>query len=317
MKRTFLWIVLFGVVAGGLYYYKVWRDRHVWPAPLASMRDLSPLVRKGPAISWSNETETVEAATPDGLRATNITYFINFIGLRLVHIEPGTFLMRAGEHHPSRRPEIMRVTGRPVTITHGFYLGAFEVTNRQFEKFKKHQRPKYQRGRDGDEHPVQPVTWREAQEFCRWLTIKENCTYRLPTEAEWEYACRAGTRTRTYWGDACWDRNKANLGGLKFDHETWVEDGFEYTAPVGTYPPNPWGLFDMIGNSWEWVSDWYSEHTLKPATDPQGPKTGHCRVFKGGGWSLRIRQANCGSRDGDDPGDLPDIRGFRVLCEAQ
>ena len=299
MKRAILILV---VLLAGVYVWKrAYYDRYVWPAPIASMQDLPPFQVSGAPAVWSNETLQVEVATPDGLRATNITYFINTIGVRLVRIEPGKFLMGEGRQ-ASRRPEVVRTSGRPMTITNGFYLGAFEVTNRQFEQFQKHQRPKYQRGKNGDEHPVEPVTWREAQEFCRWLSVKEGRTYRLPTEAEWEYACRAGTQTRLYWGDAFWDRNKANLGGLKFDHETWVEDGYEYTAPVGMYPPNPWGLFDMIGNTWEWVSDWYG-------------KPGHCRVYKGGNWKLRLRQVNCGSRDGDDPADLPDIRGFRVLCE--
>ncbi len=322
MKRAIVILVVLLLLAGVYVWKKAYYDRYIWPAPVASMQDLPPLDKSGwPKfpVAWSNEALTVEAATPDGLRATQITYFVNSIGLRLVRIALGNFLMPGGAQG-SRRPEIVRASGRPVTISRGFYLGAFEVTNRQFEKFRgphRYHRPKYQRGRSGDEHPVEPVTWRDAQEFCRWLSAKEGRLYRLPTEAEWEYACRAGSQARLYWGDAFWDRNKANLGGSKLDHETWVEDGFAYTAPVGTYPPNAWGLFDTIGNTWEWVSDWYVEKTLDPATDPQGPKAGHCRVYKGGNWKLRIRQANCGSRDGDDPADLPDIRGFRVLCELE
>jgi formylglycine-generating enzyme len=308
-----------GLVVGGLYAYKLWRDHHVWPPPVASMQDLPPLDKTGwpkPPVAWSNDSQTVAVATPDGLRSIPITYHINSIGLKLVRIEPGQSLMGEGRQ-ASRRPDVIRAEGRPVTISHPFYLGAFEVTNAQFEQFHNHKRPAYQRGRKADDHPVEPVTWREAQEFCRWLSAKEGRLYRLPTEAEWEYACRAGTQTHLYWGDEFWDRNKANLGGLKFDHESWKEDGYEYTAPVGMYPPNPWGLFDMVGNSWEWVSDWYAEIPSTPATDPVGPPTSHCRVHKGGGWNLRIRQANSASRDGDDPADLPDIVGFRVLCEAE
>jgi formylglycine-generating enzyme required for sulfatase activity len=321
-RRTFLLLLLLllvAVIGGGLYAYKLWRDHYVWPPAVASMQDLPPLDKSGwakPPVAWSNATETIAVATPEGLRPTPVTYFVNSIGMRLVHIGPGQFLMGEG-HQASRRPDVVQTSGRPVTISRAFYLGAFEVTNRQFEQFKKHQRPKYQHSRNGDEAPIEPVTWRDAQEFCRWLSAKEGRLYRLPTEAEWEYACRAGTQMRLYWGDQFWDRNKANLGGLKFDHESWKDDGYEFTAPVGMYPPNPWALFDMIGNSWEWVSDWYGEIPDAPATDPVGPPSGHCRVHKGGGWSLRIRQANCASRDGDDPGDLPDIVSFRVLCEAE
>ncbi len=318
-RRTLLGVLALIVLAGigaGLYAYILWRRHYVWPPPVASMQDLPPPDKsdwpKSP-VAWSNVTETVLVATPDGLRESRITYFVNSIGMKLVHIAPGAFLMGEGRQ-ASRRPDVVGKEGRPVTLTRGYYLGAFEVTNRQFEQFKKHKRPDYQR-KKSDDHPVEPVTWREAQEFCRWLSAKEGRLYRLPTEAEWEYACRAGTQTRLYWGDAFWDRNKANLGGLKFDHESWKEDGYEYTAPVGMYPPNPWGLFDMIGNAWEWTADWYDEIADSPAADPTGPPTGHCRVHKGGGWSTRTRQANCASRDGDDPGDLPDIVGFRVLCE--
>jgi formylglycine-generating enzyme required for sulfatase activity len=310
-------LLLLAALGGGLYAYKLWRDHYVWPSPVASMQDLPPLDKSGwpkPPVGWSNATETIAVATPDGLHPTPVTYFVNSIGMRLVHIGPGQFLMGEGRQ-ASRRPDVVRTGGRPVTISRAFYLGAFEVTNRQFEQFKKHQRPKYQHGKSAEDHPVEPVTWRDAQEFCRWLSATEGRLYRLPTEAEWEYACRASSQTRLYWGDQFWDRNKANLGGLKFDHESWKDDGYEFTAPVGMYPPNPWGLFDMIGNSWEWVGDWYSEILDSPATDPVGPPTGYCRVHKGGGWSLRVRQANCASRDGDDPGDLPDIVSFRVLCE--
>jgi formylglycine-generating enzyme required for sulfatase activity len=304
VKRAIV-IVLALLSLGGAYVWKhAYYDRYVWPRSAPEMQDLPAFEITGTAAPWSNETLSVEAATPDGLRTIRVTYFINSIGMRLVQISPGTFLMGEKGQQASRRPEIIRAQGKPTTITNGFYLGAFEVTNRQFEQFKNHPRPKYQRGKTGDDHPVEPVTWREAQEFCRWLSLKENRRYRLPAEAEWEYACRAGTQTRLYWGDAFWDRNKANLGGTRLDRETWKDDGYEFTAPVGTYPPNPWGLFDMIGNSWEWVADWY-----------EGNAYGHCRVYKGGNWKLRLRQANCGSRDGDDPADLPDIRGFRVLCE--
>jgi formylglycine-generating enzyme required for sulfatase activity len=291
------------LAAGGYVWKRTWYDRYVWPAPLASMEMPAVGPITGSPVAWSNETLVAEVATPAGLRATNLSYFVNSIGLRLVRVEPGTFRSSHGRAL-SRRPDVARLAGDVVTVSNGFYLGAFEVTNGEFDLFRKHQRPDYQRGKSGNDHPVEPVTWREAQEFCQWLSKRENRRYRLPTEIEWEYACRAGTTTRLYWGDDFWDRNKANLGGLKFDHETWVEDGYEYTAPVGTYPPNAWGLFDMIGNTWEWVADWYDE-------------PGRCRVYKGGNWKLRVRQANCGSRDGDDPADLPDIRGFRVLCELE
>jgi formylglycine-generating enzyme required for sulfatase activity len=211
-------------------------------------------------------------------------------------------------------------TPHEVRITRPFYIGAFEVTNAQYEQFDPQharRRPDYQRGAAGDNHPVDPVTWQDAQRFCRWLSQCEGRVYRLPTEAEWEYACRAGTTNRTYWGDDSHDRTKANLGyGVKAKRLRFAEDGFEFTAPVGSFPPNPWGLYDMIGNAWEWAQDWYRPGTNAPAVDPRGPPTGHCRVAKGGGWNTSLWSVSSALRDGDDPDDLKDARGFRVVCET-
>jgi len=321
--------ILIALVATGvgLYAIKSRRDHTVWPHhPIPWVQDL-PAPDKStwpkPPLAFSNETVSVEVATPDGMRRTNITYFINSIGMRFVRVEAGSFDMGLTDaqaqllntpHHPLHR----------VTITKPFYLAAFETTNHDYEQYdpdhKKH-RPFYQQkgrgARNADQHPVEPVTWQDALEFCRWLSTKDGHTYRLPTEAEWEYACKAGTTTRLYWGDAYWDGTKANVGGMKFDHETWIDDGYEYTAPVGTYPPNPWGLYEMIGNSWEWCQDWFSYLTSGAVTNPVGPATGHFRVYKGGNWSTRWYSIKSCERDGDDAGDIPDIRGFRVLCEDE
>jgi formylglycine-generating enzyme required for sulfatase activity len=327
-QRTFRGLVgllVLGGIGGGLYAVKIRRDHIVWPRrPIPWVQDLPPVGKSAwpkTPVAWSNETVTVQVATPDGLKSTKITYYINSIGMKFVRIEPGTFMMGLTDqqarrlvapHHPLHR----------VTLTKPYYLCAFETANRDYERFdpghKKH-RPFYQRkGRESwnsEEHPVEPVTWQDAMKFCRWLSAKEGRQYRLPTEAEWEYACKAGTETRLYWGDAYWDGNKANVGGLKWDHETWINDGYEYTAPVGTYPPNPWGLYDMIGNSWEWCQDWYSRLTADPAVDPHGPLSGHFRVYKGGNWGTRLYSIKAVERDGDDPADIPDIRGFRVACD--
>jgi sulfatase modifying factor 1 len=307
------------IVAGGLYGYKNYSDRYIWPRrPIPWVQDLPPEDKSGwpkTPVAWSNESVVVRVATPDGMKTTNITYYVNSIGMKFVRVEPGTFMMGLTPQQ-SQRLHTPHHPWHQVTLTNGFYLAAFETTNKDYEQFAKHSRPKYQRGKDGDRHPVEPVTWEDAVKFCRWLSAKEGRQYRLPTEAEWEYACKAGTQTRLYWGDAYWDGNMANSGGMKFDHETWIGDGYEYSAPVGTYPPNPWGLYEMIGNSWEWCQDWYSRLTAEPAVDPHGPPSGHFRVYKGGNWSTRLYSIKSVERDGDDPADIPDIRGFRVACDA-
>jgi len=305
-----------------------------------SMQDLPPVDRSGwpkTPVAWSNESVEVQVATPDGIKRTNITYLINSMGMKLVRIEPGTFVMgldeetskEVGPDHPVGGPMYVR---HRVTLTKPYYMAAFEVTNKQYDQYDTqhtHHRPKYQLVPDGDNHPVQPITWQDAELFCRWLSAKEGRLYRLPTEAEWEYACRAGTTNRTYWGGNVEDRTKANLGGSwdKRTHAHYADDGFEYTAPVGSFPANPWGLYDMIGNSWEWVSDWYSVFATNDVVDPQGPPMGAagpcrggslgCRADKGGGWNSALTYTSSALRDGDDPGDVKDTRGIRILCEVE
>jgi formylglycine-generating enzyme required for sulfatase activity len=326
------WFVACLIFAGAMYasidrlnhwYRKQWHD-------VLSMHDLPPLDRshwpKSPA-AWTSETKEVEVATPSGLRKTSITYQINTLGMRLVQIEPGTFRMglpdaTVVETHETAAWGGPMYTQHDVRLSRAYFIGAFEVTNKQYEEFDRDhraKRPPYQRNNDSDNHPVYPVTWQQAQQFCRWLSEKEGRLYRLPTEAEWEYACRAGTTNRTYWGENFGDRTKANIGGVdkRPRHLHWSDDGYEYTAPVGSFPPNRWGLYDMIGNAWEWVADWYAPFTTNTVVDPTGPATGHCRVGKGGGFTSPVFRTTSAARDGDDPGDLKDPRGIRVVCEVE
>ncbi len=146
-----------------------------------------------------------------------------------------------------------------------------------------------------DEHPVVNVSWNDAVAFCKWLSKKEGKTYRLPTEAEWEYACRAGTTTRYSSGDD--PETLAKVGNVAdaaakaklFPH--WTEpikasDGYVFTAPVGKFKPNAFALYDMHGNAWQWCADWYgAEYYAKsPVDDPTGPDSGSNRVLRGGSW---------------------------------
>jgi formylglycine-generating enzyme len=331
-RRTILLALGTVLVVAGLWYgidrINYWY-RQQWRF-VPSMQDLPPVDRSRwprPPVAWSGETVEVQAATPQGLSRIKTTFYINSIGMRLVKIEPGTFMMglpddlveEVGPKNPVGGP---MYTQHKVTLTKPHFIGAFEVINKQYDLFDTkhtHRRPKYQLGHDSDNEPVEPVTWQEAQLFCRWLSEKEGHLYRLPTEAEWEYACRAGTTNRTYWGDNVQDRTKANVGGTGGDkrHLHWSDDGYEYTAPVGSYPPNPWGLYDMIGNAREWVADWYAPATSEPAIDPVGPPTGHCRAKKSDGWLAPLRRVCSAYRDGDAPHDTKDIHGFRIVCDAE
>jgi formylglycine-generating enzyme required for sulfatase activity len=188
----------------------------------------------------------------------------NSIGMKFVLLSGGRFLMG----HLKMADPVHWVEIR------SFWIGQFEVTNREFERFRKRTRPAESKL---DKQPVTRVTWQEATDFCRWLSKKEpGKKYRLPTEAEWEYAARGGLQQKDYpWGDNENWKGKANFG-------------VEVTTPVGSFPPNGYGLYDMAGNVSEWVSDWFSEDYYKksPIKNPTGPKISskknEAHVLRGG-----------------------------------
>ena len=166
------------------------------------------------------------------------------------------------------------------------------------------------------------VSWNDAVEFCKWLSEKEGREYRLPTEAEWEYACRAGTTTRFYCGD---DEDKLlSIGNVAdamlrkiYERATWAlegEDGYAFTAPVGKFRANSLGLYDMHGNVWEWCQDWYAKdyYGNSPENDPTGPAMGSSRVIRGGSWNYDPGFCRSANRSRDTPGDRSSNLGFRV-----
>ena len=175
-----------------------------------------------------------------------------------------------------------------VTISQPFYLGKYEVTQAQWRAVMG-DNPSFFRN-CGDTCPVEGMSWEEVETFIAELNARTGeTTYRLPTEAEWEYAARAGTQTTYHFGDAeselCRYANHADSStGLRWRNTTCSDGVADEPAPVGSYQPNQWGLYDMHGNVWEWVADWYGEYPAGPVTDPQGPATGSSRVGRGGGW---------------------------------
>ena len=209
------------------------------------------------------------------------------VTLKLVLIRPGRFMMGETERHE-------------VTLTKPFYMGATEVTQAQYEAVMG-VNPSFNKGAT---NPVEMVVWDDAAEFCKKLSAKTRQAVRLPTEAEWEYACRAGTDTAFSFGDDesasgdyAW--HKGNSGGT--------------THPVGQKKPNPWGLSDMHGNVWQWCADWYGDYPGGAATDPQGPASGTARVLRGGSWNYAAHDCRCVTRGGNSPeGRFIDF-GFRVV----
>lgn len=251
-----------------------------------------------------------------------------------------------------------------VRISRPFYLGQHEVTVGQFKRFlaESHYQPESVADRTGgygynpqydpastargdafegrdplyswrnpgfaqsDDHPVVNVTWNDAQAMARWLSEREGVRYRLPTEAEWEYACRAQTRTRYPHGDDpaaltqhanVFDQAAAPLWPRWQQHALPGDDGHAFTAPAGSYAPNALGLHDMLGNVWEWVADWHDEgyYAQSPAADPQGPDAGSVRVRRGGSWHTWAFYARCSYRNWNSPQTRYTLVGMRLLRE--
>jgi len=194
-------------------------------------------------------------------------------------------------------------TQREVTVSRPLYMGKYEMTQEQYEAVLG-KNPSYFKGA---RNPVENVSWADAQGFCRKLSAKTGKTIRLPTEAEWEYACRAGTTTRCYLGQEDEDLEKAGW----FDGNSGKK-----THPVGEKTPNAWGLYDMHGNVSELCQDWYEEHRPEATVDPQGPAEGQYRVWRGGSWNFPARICRPALRKGLLPDNRCNAIGFRVVVVA-
>lgn len=194
-----------------------------------------------------------------------------------------------------------------VHISQPFLMSQTEITNAQYEEFcpeHKALRGKYGFSTDDDE-PVVLVSHDEAMAYCRWLSAKEGKTYRLPTEAEWEYACRAGTLWKFYMDD--------KLPAVYYRNQEIVSDLVPVKLNVATTPANPWGLYDMCGNVEEWCLDWYGPYVEGEQTDPVGYAEGMCRVTRGGSHNTPTDYLRCSNRMAMLPGDKSVMIGFRIV----
>ncbi len=288
----------------------------------------------------------------------------NSIGMKLVRIPAGEYMMGS----PKQELDWLRLTFRqtwreghkqwfqdetplhPVRITKPFYMGAYDVTVKEFRDFVDDTKYKTdaEKGDGGmifsnkedrwvpqknmkwdsvpwkiaDNQPVVFVSWNDAQAFCKWLSRKEKLRYRLPTEAEWEMACRGGAVWVRYpWGNKLPGDRDTNFGdgNPKLPASlTTVNDGYEYVSPVGSYPPNGFGLYDMDGNVMEWVQDYYDRnyYETSPINDPQGPATGSGRVNKGGNWFASPADCRCAFRGFSGETMSFWNLGFRVVMEG-
>jgi formylglycine-generating enzyme required for sulfatase activity len=231
-----------------------------------------------------------------------------------VWLPPGRFVMGSPDNEQDRQTHEGPQT--VVTLTHGFYICQHEVTQGEYEAVMG-SNPAYFGG--DTNRPVEQVSWYDATNYCAKLTerertagrLPEGYVYRLPTEAEWEYACRAGRTTRFTYGD---DPDYAELGNYAwYNPNSWGT-----THAVGLKQPNAWGLYDMYGNAWEWCLDWYGSYPGGSVTDPKGAATGSERVFRGGSWYCPGRICRSAFRSTLTPDYRDYLMGFRaVLAPGQ
>ena len=251
-------------------------------------------------------------------------------GMEFVWIPAGSFVMGSPDDEAGRDGDEVQ---HEVRISRGFWMGQYEVTQKEWEEVMWTNPSKFDQC--GSRCPVESVSWEDVQEFIESLNRKESSMgneYRLPTEAEWEYAARAGTTGATPDGDLriLGESNAPELDGQAwyagnsgvtyadaFDCSGWEERQHEAercgTHPVGQKRANGWGLQDMLGNVWEWVADSYAEYPTDSVTDPEGPLTGSYRVYRGGGWSGNAGAVRSADRSRSSTGYRHGGIGFRLV----
>ncbi|MCI0681231.1 MAG: formylglycine-generating enzyme family protein [Gemmataceae bacterium] len=252
-------------------------------------------------------------------------FLTNSLGMKFALVPKGAFTMGSPKTEADRGDDEQQ---HEAAITQDFVIGIHEVTQGQYQRVMGNNPSCFTptglgkakiRSRDTSRHPVECVTWHQAVEFCKKLGAlaeekEAGRTYRLPTEAEWEYACRAGTTTALHLGDVV-DSSSANFNGLSPYGAGQGGQFLRRTAPVGEYPANKLGLHDMHGNVMEWCSDWYDAHyfSASPKQDPPGPATGKQRVTRGGCWSNSGKACRSAVRTKLAPDDSHYGLGFRVV----
>lgn len=264
----------------------------------------------GTTAAENTERENATAVEPEAGRKAPVAgskHVVPGLDLALVWIEPGSFVMGSP---PEERRHKAEGPQTQVTLSKGFWLGRTEVTQRQYESLMGINPSTFKAV--GPDAPVERVSWVDAVKFGEVLTERERAAgrlpegykYTLPTEAQWEYACRAGTS-----GDYAGDQTQM----------AWYDDNSGATThPVALKQPNEWGLYDMSGNVLEWCFDWYDSYPGGKVTDPRGPRHGHYRIARGGSWRAEMHVGRSPSRAGGSSGRLDYTIGFRIaLCPVK
>ena len=232
----------------------------------------------------------------------------NSIGMTFALIPDGVFMMGSPEDEPGRYDdEILH----EVTISKSFYMQTTSVTQGQWENVMKNNPSEFKD--EGKDCPVENVSWDDTQEFIKKLNqLEETDKYRLPTEAQWEYACRAGTDSPFYFGK-CLSTDQANYDGNYPLSNCPKGEDRNKTIPVGSFEPNAYGLYDMHGNVYDWCQDWYGEYPTTSVLDPTGSDKGDFRVLRGGSWAYYARYCRSAFRSRSEPASRGDISGFRLV----
>ena len=281
------------------------------PAPVANRPAAAPAaeVKKEPPI----EINTSPAAI--ALERAKYPNFTNQIGVEMSLVPTGRFTMGSAEAgaQPNEAPET------PVVLS-CFYMARVPITNEQYEIFAPTHAAKRAPWADG-RHPVLYVSWNEAAAFCEWLSKREGRTYRLPTEAEWEYSARGQDGRVFPWGNWSSVGLFANFADARTNfpwRDASFDDGFAETAPVGSFPrgASPFGIEDLSGNVFEWCLDCYEPYKGKEILNPKNLSKGRQRVYRGGSWKSRMSSLRASARAFNEPSYLANDVGFRIVCEC-
>ena len=279
-------------------------DREMWPNEMKALQILyrldaeetSKLIKKYSNHPSPEIREWIQQKYEQSRSAVFITEKVKY---ELVKIPGGEFMMGSLE---SEKGRFNNESSHKVTVA-DFYIGRYAVTNIQYSQFLKEcsdiPEPEYWADRrfNQPQQPVVGVSWNESKKFAEWLGL------RLPTEAEWEYACRAGSQTQYYFGDE--EKDLEKYGWYRKNSDSNLHS-------VGELLPNEFGLYDMAGNAWEWCDDWYNEYSSELQANPSGPSKGDYRVLRGGGWSDDATICRSAYRDGAHPDGRDDDVGFRL-----
>ena len=282
-------------------YPSIRRERNTAYKMLKMSQNMRVVERPAPAPS-PDQTPTGTPKAGDRKVET-----VNGVEFAFRWCPAGTFMMGSPTNEEGRYDDEEKQ--HSVTLTKGFWMMETEVTQKQWKAVMGNL-PDC--GFKGDDLPVERVSWNDCQEFCKKCKSL-GMPVQLPTEAQWEYACRAGSTTAYFWGNAL-SGDKANCDGNHPCGTTTKGKYLEKTTPVGSYEANAWGLYDMHGNVWEWCADyWNKEYPSGSVTDPVGPSTGSYRVYRGGSWSSYARCCRSACRSCYGPGYRSYFLGFRVV----